>query len=38
MAAANAVGYESIGVERDKAYFEVATKAIERLSELPVPL
>lgn len=32
LAAAEAVGYESIGVERDKSYFEVATAALPRLA------
>jgi len=34
LAAANAVGYESIGIEKDPSYFEIATKAIGRLSLL----
>jgi DNA modification methylase len=34
LAAAEAVGYESIGVERDARYFKVACKAIPRLAEL----
>lgn len=34
MAAANAVGYESIGVELDEGFFELAEKAVERLAEL----
>lgn len=35
LAAAQAVGYESIGVEVDPAYFLVATDAIPRLASLP---
>lgn len=34
LAAAAAVGYESIGVEKDAAYFNVATKAIPKLASL----
>lgn len=33
LAAAQAVGYESIGVEKDPRYFELATKAIPKLAE-----
>ena len=36
MAAAEAVGYRSVGVERDREYFEMATKAIPRLAALSV--
>jgi site-specific DNA-methyltransferase (adenine-specific) len=36
LAAANAVGYTSIGVERDPEYFRLARKAIPALAELPV--
>jgi site-specific DNA-methyltransferase (adenine-specific) len=36
LAAAEAVGYGSIGVEQDEAYFEVAKKSIALLSRLPV--
>lgn len=36
LAAANAVGYASIGVERDDHFFDLATKAVTKLSELPV--
>ena len=32
LAAAEAVGYESIGVERDRRYFEMASKAIPKLA------
>lgn len=32
LAAAEAVGYESVGVERDRAYFEMATRAIPKLT------
>jgi site-specific DNA-methyltransferase (adenine-specific) len=34
VAAANAVGYQSIGVELDPAYFRIAEKAIPVLAEL----
>jgi site-specific DNA-methyltransferase (adenine-specific) len=34
LAAAEAVGYASIGIERDRAYFELARKAIPRLAAL----
>lgn len=34
LAAANAIGYESIGIERDPAYFELAKSAIPQLSSL----
>jgi site-specific DNA-methyltransferase (adenine-specific) len=37
LAAANAVGYRSIGVERDPAYFELARNALPRLTTMPVP-
>lgn len=33
LAAAQAVGYQSIGVEKDPRYFELATKAIPKLAE-----
>jgi len=36
LAAAEAVGYRSIGVERDQAYFEMAMKAIPKLAKLSV--
>lgn len=36
LAAAEAVGYESIGVERDKAYFELAKTALPALARLQV--
>jgi site-specific DNA-methyltransferase (adenine-specific) len=36
LAAANAVGYESIGVESDAKYFELAKTAIEKLTSLAV--
>ncbi len=36
LAAANAIGYESIGIERDAAYFETARAAIPRLAALRV--
>lgn len=36
LAAAEAVGYESIGVEKDAAYYDVAVKAIPKLTKLTV--
>jgi DNA modification methylase len=36
IAAATAVGYSSIGIERDPAFFEIARKAIPALAQLPV--
>ena len=36
LAAAQAVGYHSIGIEKDPDYFDMATKAIQPLSELEV--
>ncbi len=36
LAAANAVGYESCGVERDEEYFALATDAVPKLAALPV--
>ena len=36
LAAAEAVGYESLGVERDRGYFEVARDALPRLAALRV--
>ncbi len=35
LAAANAVGYDSIGLERDPAYYQMAIKAIPALAALP---
>lgn len=35
LAAAEAVGYESIGIEKDPEYFKVAAKAIPKLAKLP---
>lgn len=35
LAAADAVGYESVGTEKDAAYFNVAVKAIPKLAKLP---
>jgi site-specific DNA-methyltransferase (adenine-specific) len=32
LAAAEAVGYESIGIEKDSRYFELACKAIPKLA------
>ena len=37
LAAANAVGYDSIGVELDSQFFELATHAVPRLAEILVP-
>jgi DNA modification methylase len=41
LAAANAIGYESIGIEKDATYFEVAKSAIPKLSRFllvdPIP-
>lgn len=34
LAAANAVGYTSVGVEKDENYFEMAIQAVPRLAEL----
>lgn len=36
LAAANAVGYQSIGIEKDPAYFQMAMKAISDLSRVQV--
>lgn len=36
LAAAEAVGYDSIGIERDSAYFDLAREAIPRLAKLQV--
>lgn len=36
LAAAEANGYESIGLEKDPHYFEIATRAIPKLAALPV--
>ena len=36
LAAAEAVGYASIGVEKDAAYFDLAQKAIPKLAKLTV--
>jgi DNA modification methylase len=36
LAAAEAVGYGSIGIERDESYFEVAMRAIPKLAKLKV--
>lgn len=35
LAAAEAVGYESIGIERDPAYFKIASKGAPLLAKLP---
>jgi DNA modification methylase len=37
LAAAEAVGYESVGIERDADYFELATTAIPRLAAMSLP-
>lgn len=36
LAAANAVGYDSIGIEYDEHFYDIATKAIPKLSKLEV--
>lgn len=36
LAAADVVGYESVGIERDEAYFQAACKAVPRLAALRV--
>ena len=36
LAACEAVGYESMGVERDRKYFDLATEAIPKLSKLAI--
>lgn len=36
LAAAEAVGYESVGTEKDPEYFDIATKAIPKLAKLVV--
>jgi DNA modification methylase len=36
LAAAEAIGYRSVGIERDKAYFDLAAQAIPRLAALRV--
>lgn len=36
LAAANAIGYESVGIEKDDEYFKLAMKAVPRLSALSV--
>ena len=38
IAAAVAVGYESIGVELDPAFFAIAEAAIPRLAQLPIEM
>ena len=35
LAAANAVGYDSVGVETDAEFYQVATLAVRKLAELP---
>ncbi len=35
LAAAEALGYDSLGIEVDKEYFEIAVKAIPRLARIP---
>jgi site-specific DNA-methyltransferase (adenine-specific) len=34
LAAANAIGYDSVGIELDRQYFDIATKAVPRLAEI----
>ena len=36
LAAAEAVGYESVGIERDPEYFKIASAAIPKLAALRV--
>jgi site-specific DNA-methyltransferase (adenine-specific) len=36
LSAAEAVGYQSVGIEKDPAYFEIAARAIPKLSELTI--
>jgi site-specific DNA-methyltransferase (adenine-specific) len=36
LAAANAIGYDSCGIELDDGFFTLATQAVPRLAELPV--
>ena len=36
LAAAEAVGYSSIGVEKDDEYFQLATKAIPKLAQVKI--
>jgi site-specific DNA-methyltransferase (adenine-specific) len=36
LAAAQAIGYRALGVERDRRYFDLATQAIPRLAALKV--
>jgi len=36
LAAAEAVGYASIGIEKDEQYFELARSAIPELAGLPI--
>jgi len=38
LAAAEAVGYASVGIERDRAYFDLATAAIPKLAALKVDI
>jgi DNA modification methylase len=35
LAAANAIGYDSVGIELDRQYFDIATRAVPRLAEIP---
>lgn len=37
LAAAAAVGYEAIGIEKDEAFFELAAKSIPKLAQLKIP-
>lgn len=36
LAAANALGYESIGIEMDKHYFDIAVNAIPKLEQIKI--
>jgi site-specific DNA-methyltransferase (adenine-specific) len=36
LAAAEAIGYQSIGIEKDEYYFDIACQALPRLSTLEV--
>jgi len=38
MAAANAIGYESYGVEQDEKFFDLASNAISKLSAIKIPV
>jgi site-specific DNA-methyltransferase (adenine-specific) len=36
LAAAEAVGYESVGIEKDVEYFQIATSAVPKLAALRI--